>query len=356
MIALILLLIIVPFILSLFIKQMIRPSECDFYFFYYTLGFLVMIAEFALICYPAIFLETPFHTVCYIVCGIYLLESVSILLWLFFKKAIPRNPLFKNRIIHLLQSPAFWIMVVFCGFQIIRLLMAQPAELRDSKSYIAMVSDILQTDQLFKTQTENGFPIKSILDTPLKCSLSPWYPFLSLLSKFSGLHPLIICSTVIPPFLLVLHYFILYSLGLILFEKQEGKPYLFVFVCAFLYEITLYCHTPTMIKLIWPMWGKGVLSMTVVPAILVLYMLYSENASHCKGWRFFVMMLLLNIAGCSMSTMAALVLPMELGLLGIIRSVRNTSVRPIVYSCVSCIPAVLYIVVYYYLSHLQSLR
>ena len=357
MLQLVCLLIIVPVLLGRFIKEFIKSNSPGFSFFYFALGFIVMIGEFALICYPAIFLAVPFHTVCYIVYGIYAVECLSILIWMIKTKRFSKKSLFsKDIFLSWIRSPAFWIMILMCSFQIIRLIVSEPSGMRDSKSYGALINDILQSDRLFLVQPENGFQLKSILDTTLKYSLSPWYPFVSMLAKASRIHPLIISNTILPGYLLLIHYIILYSLGVLILDNNKNEVFCFTALCAFIYEMTLSCHTPTMIKLVWPLWGKGVLPMTVVPALLVFYMLYTEKDSHVSGFRFLIVMIILVIAGCSMSTMAALELPLELGILGLIWTIRQRSARPLLNSILCCVPAVFYIGVYYYLSCLQNLR
>lgn len=344
---------VIPFILGIFISHLAHSNQSGFSSFWFAMGFLVMVGEFAIICYPAIFLNLPFHIVCNTVLGVYLTECFCIIVWIVKTKRYQTRILFSKDYLSIwLRSPFFWIMVVICSFQILRLFIAEPFEMRDSKSYSALIIDILQSDQLFKINPENGFPLKSALDMPLKFILSPWYAFISMLAKISRVHPLIISNTFLPSYLLLLHYFILYALGFYLFKQKKASAFAFTALCALIYEVTLYCHTPTMIKLVWPVWGKGSLSMTVVPAILVLYMMYVTSTFPPKKQYLLIILLLLVIAGCSMSTMAALELPLELGILGLIWSIRQRVMRPLIYSAISCIPAVVYVVVYYCLSNL----
>ena len=356
MLQIVCLLLIVPALLGCFIKAFIKSNRPGFSLFFFALGFIVMVGEFALICYPATFLSVPFHTVCCIIYGIYTAECLAILIWMVKTGKFNTKPLSKETIRTWIHSPAFWVMIAVCSFQILRLMIAAPSGMRDSKSYGALIIDILQSDRLFLVQPENGFPLMSILDTTLKYSLSPWYPFISMIAKACRLHSLIISNTILPGYLLLIHYIILYALGFYMLDSNKSKAFGFTALCAFIYEMTLSCHTPTMIKLVWPLWGKGVLPMTVVPALLVFYMFYIEKDSQANGFRFLVVLLLLVVAGCSMSTMAALELPLELGILGLVWTTRRRSVRPLASSVICCVPAVLYIGVYYYLSYLQNLR
>ena len=352
MVPLILCLFVVPLLLGFFIKT-ILPNHYFCPAFFFGLGFLVMVAEFALVCYPALYMKTSFHYVCYIASKIFVLESIAIIIWFFCTKLLKQKSLFnQSKLLKNAKSPFFWFMIILCGYQILRILLGEPSSISDSKSYNALINDILQSDHLFMVNPENGLPLESLLDMPIKFFLSTWYVCIAMLAKLSHMHPLIITNTVLPGFLLLLHYSILYSLGFILFGECNNHVFQFTFVCSFIYELTLYCHTPTLIKLVWPAWGKGVLSMTVVPAIFVLYMLYIERSGQTKGLSYTLILFLIVLAGCSMSTMAAVVLPLELGILGLVWSMRNRSFQPLICSVISMIPAVLYVFIYYYLSRL----
>ena len=345
-------LLIVPFLLGRYIEEKTRFMRFTYPVLFFVLGFLVMVAEFAIICYSAIYFHAPFHLVYYVTNGVYILESLAIFLWLLFTKRLKLQFTINNTLVTLLKSPSFWIMIILCGSQILRLIIGEPSEMRDSKSYSALIVDILQSDQLFMINPENGFPLGSVLEMPVKFFLSTWYPFISMLSKLSGLHPLVITNSVLPGYLLLLHYFILYTLGQLLFEGKRSSAFQFTAICAFIYELTLYRHTPTLIKLVWPVWGKGALSMTVIPAVFVLFILYAKEYPQTKGLHYTIVLFLLVLSGCSMSTMAAVVLPLELGLLGVIWAVKHRSFRPLLCSMVSMIPSALYAFTYYYLSRL----
>ena len=357
MVQLILLLIITPFLLGCVINKLTKANSSKYYFFFFEMGFLVMVAEFSIVCYPAIVLNTPFHVVCYIVFALFAIECFAIVVFLLpSSDFLTKKREIVSKLIRWFKSPSFWFVVAVCGFQIIRLIIAEPVEMRDSNSYIALTNDILQRDQLFRTINGTGNPVSSILDLPLKFSFSPWYAFISMLGKASGFHSLVLCNTILPPYILLIHYMSLFSLGLFLFEHRIDLACLFTALCAFIYEMTLYCHTPTMIKLIWPVWGKGVLSMTIIPAILILFLLCFIDSNQPRLFWFFTFLLLLVIAGCSMSTMAAIVLPLEISILGLIWCKKRESAKTLVCCLASCVPATLYLVLYYYASVLQNLR
>ena len=356
MLAIIFLLIIVPILLGCLIQKLLKLKTPNFSGFYFILGFLVMVAEFALICYPAIYLDAPFHIVIRIVFLLYILESVAILIWLVFTKQINLAKFYsKDAVKSYLCSPAFWLMIALCGFQIIRVALGTPYQVRDSKTYNAIVNDILQTDHLFRTFQTSGFPFASVLSMKLRFTLSPWYPFMSMLAGLSKLHPLIICNTIMPTYVLFLDYLTLYMLGVLLFEGNINYTCFFTTLCAFIHEVTLYCHTPTMINLVWPMWGKGVLSCIIVPALLILYMLCNKKHSHIQVFWVYILIVFISIAGCSMSTMAGLVIPLEVGIMGLIQALRKHSVRSMICSIIACFPCFIYLTVYYYLSCLQQL-
>lgn len=354
MIQLLFLLLVLPALLGCLIKKLLRSNIPGFSGFFFILGFLVMVSEFAIICYVAIYTDTLFHIVSRITLTVYIIESLGILFWLVMsKRSVLSLTGFKDKIITLIHSPAFWYMAIVCTFQIVRLVVMQPYQFRDSKTYNALVIDTLQTDHLFRTFQTSGFPFASVLYMKLRFTLSPWYPFQAMLSGICKLHPLIICNTVMPAYILLLEYILLYSLGKLLFNNDRDVC-LFTALCAFVHELTLYCHTPTMINLVWPLWGKGVVSCIIVPILLILFIMYARNyVGNC--FSFFAIVFFIGLAGCSMSPMAGLVIPLELSILGLIQTVRTRSIRPLFISIASCCPSFIYLGAYYYLSHLQQL-
>lgn len=351
MIILFLLLIVVPALLGCLIKRIAEPRPCSFggemsLLFCFVLGFIAMLVQFAILCYPASVLDIPFHILCLIVCLICGIESVIALVMIV--KERPNLSGITARISPWLRSPMFWLMIAFVAFQVIRLILKQPFEPRDSKTYNAIINDIAQTDHLFRNLPLTGEPVSSLSEIKLKYTMTPWYPFMSMLAVTSGLHPLIIAQTVMPAYVLILHYIVLGSLGSFLLGRTRVNDIsLFVFICAFLREITVTTSTPSIIELVWPAWGKGALAAIIVPAVLLLF---TRNYTDQKGSLF--ILILFTAAGCAMSTMSVLILPIELGLLGLAQGYRNHSAKPVLYAACACIPAILYMIAYVILSRL----
>lgn len=150
-------------------------------------------------------------------------------------------------------------------------------------------------------------------------------------------------------------YVMLYSLGSLLFKRDKCYACFFTAICAFIHEVTLYCHTPTMINLVWPVWGKGVVSCTIIPVLLILFVLYNDEMTNIRSFVLFFIIALIGIAGCSMSPMSGIVIPLELGILGLTQSIKQRKAQPLVFSIISCCPCLMYLGVYYYLSQLQQL-
>ena len=354
MLGLIFLLVIAPACLGLFFKDHILSQKEGFSPFFFVMGFLTMLAQFALVCYPATYFDLPFHRVCLFVCVLYCVECLGIIIARLIKNGFPFRAKFNTEPVRaLIRSPFFWIMVAICAFQIIRLFSLQPYQMRDSRVYNGLINDIVQTDRLYRKNRVTGQILESLTGARLKTLLSPWYPFLSMIAKVSGYHALIIINTVMPSYVLLMHYLVFYDLGYYLFDHKAGDACLFTALCAFLHEITLSFNAPTMILLMWPVWGKGILAVILIPAILVLYLLYLEQAGKGNSIFIFTALVLMVIAGCSVSTMASLTIPIEIGILGIIQVFRQHSIRPVLYSICACIPVGVYLSFYVYLSHLQ---
>ena len=350
--ALLFLLIIAPLLLGALINMILKPEDSGFIPFYAVLGFLAMTAVFAALCYPATLLNIPFHSLCLAACLLYAAGCVIALIMLIRRRAGTKKPggRFVAWLSSCLRSPAFWLMILICGAQILRLYYNEPYQPRDSKTYFAIINDIIGSDRLFRNAPFTGEALSSLADVKAKYLFSPWYPFIAMLAKVSGLHPLMIEGTVLPPYLLLLHYLMLYALGKWLLEGSRQRAFLFVFICAFLREISVTISTPSMIQLIWPLWGKGVFVSLVTPALLLLYMLRYQDAGYRKAG-ISIMIILTVIAGCSMSTMSILIIPFELGLLGLVQAIRRRGVIPLIAAAAYCLPSLIYTGIYFMVAH-----
>lgn len=362
MLRLVFLLILTPTALGYLIKRLLRPDFPGFAPFYFVLGFLAMVAQFALICYPATWKDYPFHKVVIAVCVLYGIECLlALVLYVLRLRAGQADSgsagaehsltaRAKSGLAAWIRSPWFWVIIVFCGVQLARLVFGMPYEPRDSKTYNAIMNDILQTDHLFRVIPKTGRLVATPLDITLKFIMSPWYAFEAALAKAGGMHPLIIANTVMPAYVVILYYVIIYHLGMFLFKRERSGACMMTAIVAILNELTINLSVQSQILLLWPEWGKGVLSRLVLPALLLLYAFYVSDEYKTSFGGLVCAGLVCSVAGCAMSTMAAIIIPMELGLLGLIWAIRRRSWGPILMSFLVCVPVFIYNVCYFLLS------
>lgn len=263
------------------------------------------------------------------------------------------------------------ITVAMCIFQVLRVVIAQPAEYRDDRSYIALIGDILYTDRIYGSQIDTGRLIDGPWEMQTKWLLSPWYHFIAFITGMSGLHPTIVYKTIMPVFVMLLFYISLYELGRALGLRDKGL-WIYMLISVVSYEALSGFYDPATGFLVWPMWGKNPAALVVIPLIYVVYTRLmrryvpdskvtekvsgEENVVDLNGRSIasdLVMFLVFGIAGCGMTATCMMVIPIELAVLGIIYAVsvirndnKKRSWTPICISFIGIIPAVIEFVLY----------
>lgn len=187
-------------------------------------------------------------------------------------------------------------------YHIFRLTYFQAYEYRDNISYISAINDIIETNRFFLYNEISGKVILGHTNMSRKLALSAWYTFEAAISYISGLHPLIIVNTVLPPFIILFSYMSYWLLSELLFEKQYNKRLSFLLVIALLFQF-LTEETSTLF-LIWPTWGKNLVLSVLIPIYLYFYYTpdLKEKSRH-------VILVLTGFSACFISTMGVVLIP-----------------------------------------------
>ncbi len=205
-----------------------------------------------------------------------------------------------------------WIIMLLCVFfQVGRVSLFQPSDYRDSKTYNAIVNDIVETNQFFSLYEDNGAERLEEDSVNTKILLSSWYTFEAMLSKVMNVHPLIVINTILPGYLLILHYIVAWYLIGVFIKDEKLLKYMFIILLVLLNEVI--GDDISQILLIWPTWGKNITATIVVPLIIVLW----ENFAKKRDVKSLLGIFLMMGAGCGASNMGIMILPIELALLTI---------------------------------------
>ena len=219
------------------------------------------------------------------------------------------------------KNPYFDIALAIVIYQVVRYVVKQPYIYGDDVTYITMITDFVDTNAIY-TKTWTG----QIDPTPLseisfKYVFTSYYPFMGMISILTGLHPLILCKTVIPIFYVPIHYLIVWRIGKYLFGGKEdekdrnSKQSVFMFFYVLLIEFgQISYYTMSRRLMIW-IWNSksDCFCLLLVPLFFYTYLLLTEQEETekilGKTKLFYRQFLIMMIAvACNSSTLMGLIM------------------------------------------------
>ena len=208
----------------------------------YLIGFSAVQALFFIVYIPAITLSWSSRTLAYTAAAVITLAGAAGSVIRYLKAKNKREfCALTNPEIRFLKNPFFLISLAIIIFEMVIYAVREPYIYGDDVVYIKMVTDIVDTDAIY-TKLWSGqidpYPLSVI---EFKYVFTSYYPFLGMISLLTGLHPLILCKTVLPLIYVPVSYLIVWRVGQYLFEKEDGtarirKQSLFMFFYAILIE------------------------------------------------------------------------------------------------------------------------
>ncbi|MCR5592168.1 MAG: hypothetical protein K6F79_00285 [Saccharofermentans sp.] len=148
-----------------------------------------------------------------------------------------RKPDFKY-----LKNPFFLGALIIILYELYVYVFKEPWIYGDDVTYIRMVTDFVDTNAIYTKTWSGQADLTPLSEINYKYVFTSYYPFLGSISILTGLHPLILCKTVIPVFYLPIHYLITWRIGMFLFgDEKDGVKMiemksLFMFFYAILIE------------------------------------------------------------------------------------------------------------------------
>ena len=235
-----------------------------------------------------------------------------------------------------IKNPFFIGALVIILYELYIYVFKEPWIYGDDVTYMKLVTDFVDTNAIY-TKTWAG----QVSPTPLsrvsfKYVFTSYYPFLGMISILTGLHPLILCKTVIPIFYLPIHYLITWRIGNYLFgeEKDESKliekKSLFMFFYAILIEFGhISYYTMSRRVTIWIYNSKSDCFTLLLPALFFYTFLFLTEKTETEGiltntkliYRQFLIMLI-ALASISSTTMGLLMSPIIMGIWYLIAAFR----------------------------------
>ena len=219
------------------------------------------------------------------------------------------------------KNPYFDIALIICIYQVIRYIVKQPYIYGDDVTYITMITDFVDTNAIYTKTWAGQIDPTPLSEISFKYVFTSYYPFMGMISILTGLHPLILCKTVIPIFYVPIHYLIIWRIGKYLFGGKEDekdcrrKLSVFMFFYVLLIEFgQISYYTMSRRLMIWVWNSKSdCFCLLLVPLFFYTYLLLTENEETelilGKTKLFYRQLLIAIIAlACNSSTLMGLIM------------------------------------------------
>ncbi|SFT33464.1 hypothetical protein SAMN02910301_0417 [Lachnospiraceae bacterium XBD2001] len=243
------------------------------------------------------------------------------------------------------------VMLVIIAYQMLRLGVGVPTQVRDSLDYDSMVLQMVENGLVYGWRGTTEFNPQQLMYISPKFVTTPWYVYEAYVAKIIEVHPLIILRTFMPIYIMLLAYMALWFLGRELLYDSCSKRMMFVIICGILYESRLVFGEQSAYMLVWPTWGKSVASAVICTLLIAWYIrIMGQDDSHrCRGdalWLYLVC-----FAGTATTAAVMMAFPVALGALSLVYGVYKKSLKPIGVGIIGGIPCVMELAIYEVYTH-----
>lgn len=328
-----------PFLIGfLFRDKVMRQSENGFAHALVT-GYLLLFAIFYLITMPLLVIKASLSWL------VFIFASINIILSLLSIAACYSDIIMSLRgyVVQVKRfSVIMMIAILIIVFQTSVLTFYQHID-DDDAFYVATSTTAVETNTIVEIDPFTGNILKS---HRMRYVMSPYPVYTAVMSKLICIHPTIVAHTVFPAVFIPLSFMITYLLIAKFFRrKQEYIEYglLFFALLTIMGNVSIYTSSTFLLFRIWQ--GKAMLANIILPSILVYSSDAMDKTRLNSNW---ILVVAAVLAGCLTSSMAVALVPLSLGLLSIVYSGVQKSIKPIIMSLICLIPCmicgVLYIV------------
>lgn len=315
-----------------------KRKDKDIFAFVYILGLVIMMALAEVLSVPLTLKKQSFMLFVWMYSVI--LGGITILTIATRRKAIVL--IFKDLKFYIKNIQKSWIgLLALIYIPIIILAFHTTYIYGDDKTYITIVNDIISTNKLYLTDFVTGNEVSFIY---AKYSLTSYWTWVAYLAKVTGIHPLILCKTVLVFIIIPAGYLVQGLLGSYLFHKDEKKVLVFMY---FVILVTLFggfsAYTVTYRFYTWVWQSKAFLAMIILP-FLFYYCNYIFEENAFAGD--YLILFLIILASCS-STLTGTGLAVGMaGILGFLYAIWNKKIGIFVRTMIACAPAFVFIFLY----------
>lgn len=316
----------------------------------YIMGMLTTLAIAQVVYFPLVLLHRHHYFP-------YFIGYVIIVIGLCFYSIYNNRMTYKDRLKSVfsierwLDGKSIWLVlsVLLVGFQVVRCVFGHFFVYADDSHYITLINDLLETDLYNDLYYVNGS--SDFVETDVKYLFTTYFPYLATISRLSGLHPSILVQTVLPFFLTISLYSLVWHYGMLLF-KQKKNAWMFVFFFAVLVETMsgyLLTHANHVIVSIY--YGKKIVFTIFLPFIMLFI---AEKTSMLEGKvknlskKDVVALFIMMLGTCAPSLMGTGLAPIVLFSMGATLCVRKKSIVPMVQMGMGMFPAIVVLLMVIY--------
>lgn len=263
----------------------------------------------------------------------------------------PRGDVYGRRIRYSTEGKILWLL--FGALLLIQLYMAFTYASFDGDDAYYVVESVLavQTDTMNTILPYTGG--STTLD--IRHALAVITMWLAFIAKISGVHATILAHTLLPMFLIPFTYMIYIEIGRMLFRKDPNKLPMFMIIMA---VFQMFGHTSIMTSetfFLTRTWqGKAMLANIAIPLIVWLFLWIGEDLEREKKSSLstinklspWILMILVNMASGVYSSMGVMLGTILIGACSLILMIRYRKVSLAVMGAATCIPNVIYMLLY----------
>lgn len=329
---------VIPVVIGTLFSARIHRDNATSLTFVYLVGIMVLVAITELLSVPMTLMKLSFSAFVWVYNGF-----TMILLILSFRYC-------KNLLTEILQKAKetirkankLWLLVLLAIYvPIIILSFVTPYIYGDDTTYLTLVNDIVYSNRLYLTDEVTGMAKDWVL---AKYSLSSFWTWLAYLAKMTGLHPLILCKSILSYIFVPMAYAVQGLIAAFLFKNGQRKIliYMLLVVLASIfggftnYSVTYRLYT-------WTWQSKAFLAMIVIP-FLFYYCNYVFESMTTK-WEYFLLLLMI-LATCATTLTGTGLAVAMVCVLAALYTLYNKKIGIVIKTLLACCPAYILILIY----------
>lgn len=194
----------------------------------------------------------------------------------------------------------------------------------DDSDYMAQSTTALYTNTINEYEPQTGLHVGILNQVEVHHKISLWGILWASMSQLTGIHPAILCRTLLPVIVFPGCYLLIYLLLKDMFEGDAERSLFGVFFLMVFYEFASGGNGLRQWWLFLYSWyGKTVAAMLVCPFILYLFLLLERETDRLRSRRLWCLMAVTAWAGCTAAASAFLMVPFLLGVLGLGHFIRK---------------------------------